>query len=137
MSQKAVSRREFLKKAAFGTIGLAALGDWSLAAPRNRRPLNILFVTADDLDRNSLGCFGGTVKGLTPNLNRINRLVNESLMLVTALNTKIGYDKAAKIAKLAHEKEMTLKEASLSLGYLSEQEYDEIVQPEKMVYPKD
>jgi len=70
MTQDGVSRREFLTKAAVGTLALAAMGDWSFAAPRNKKPLNVLFVTADDLDRNSLGCFGGKVKGLTPNLDK-------------------------------------------------------------------
>jgi fumarate hydratase class II len=56
-------------------------------------------------------------------------------MLVTALTPKIGYDKAAEIAKKAHHERTTLREAALSLGYLSETEYDEAVRPEKMVGP--
>ena len=75
------------------------------------------------------------VEGLQPNRERIAELVNSSLMLVTALSPKIGYDKAAEIAKKAHHEGTTLKEAALSLGYLSEAEYDEAVRPERMVGP--
>jgi fumarate hydratase, class II len=73
------------------------------------------------------------IEGLTPNRERIEELVHRSLMLVTALTPKIGYDKAAEIAKKAHHEGTTLKEAALALGYLTEAEYDEIVVPEKMV----
>jgi fumarate hydratase, class II len=73
------------------------------------------------------------VEGLRPNADRIEELVHRSLMLVTALAPKIGYDKAAEIAKKAHREGTTLKEAALSLGYLTEAEYDEMVVPEKMV----
>jgi fumarate hydratase, class II len=75
------------------------------------------------------------VEGLKPNRERIAELVNNSLMLVTALSPKIGYDKAAEIAKKAHQEGKTLKETVLELGYLSEAEYDEAVRPEKMVGP--
>ncbi|MDG1261426.1 MAG: class II fumarate hydratase [Flavobacteriales bacterium] len=71
--------------------------------------------------------------GIAPNQNRIDELVNNSLMLVTALNTKIGYYKAAEIANKAHVEGTTLKAAALSLGYLNEAEYDEWVDPRKMV----
>jgi fumarate hydratase class II len=71
--------------------------------------------------------------GIEPNHTRINELVNKSLMLVTALNTRIGYYKAADIAQLAHKEGLTLKEAALKLGYLTEEEFDEIVVPSKMV----
>ncbi len=73
------------------------------------------------------------VEGLQPDLDRIGELVGRSLMLVTALTPKIGYDKAAEIAKTAHHQHKTLKEVALELGYLTEQEYDEAVVPEKMV----
>lgn len=56
-------------------------------------------------------------------------------MLVTALNHRIGYDKASKIAKLAHEENLTLKQATLKLEILSAEEFDEIVQPSKMLGP--
>ena len=71
-------------------------------------------------------------KGIEPNHKRIDELVQNSLMLVTALNTKIGYYKAAEIANKAHEEGTTLKEASLALGYLTSEEFEELVRPEKM-----
>lgn len=71
--------------------------------------------------------------GIEPNRERINQLLNESLMLVTALNTHIGYDKAAEIAKKAHKEGLTLKASALSLGYLTEAEFDSWVRPESMV----
>jgi fumarate hydratase class II len=75
------------------------------------------------------------VEGLTANRERITDLVDRSLMLVTALSPKIGYDKAAEIAKKAHHEGTTLKEAALELGYLTEAEYDDLVRPEGMVGP--
>ena len=72
------------------------------------------------------------VEGILANHKRIDELLNNSLMLVTALNTKIGYHKAAEIANKAHKEDTTLKEASLSLGYLTEKEFDEWVRPELM-----
>ena len=71
--------------------------------------------------------------GIEPNDARIAELVSRSLMLVTALNTKIGYYKAAEIANKAHTEGTTLKEATLALGYLTEAEFDEVVVPGKMV----
>jgi len=71
--------------------------------------------------------------GIEPNRERISQLLNESLMLVTALNTHIGYDKAAEIAKKAHKEGLTLKAAALALGYLTEAEFDSWVRPEEMV----
>ena len=76
------------------------------------------------------------VKGLEPNRERIGELVNSSLMLVTALSPRIGYDKAAEVAHHAHNNGTTLKEAALSLGYLTEAEFDEAVQPQRMVRPQ-
>ncbi|NNF32764.1 MAG: class II fumarate hydratase [Saprospiraceae bacterium] len=73
------------------------------------------------------------VIGLEPNLPRIKQNLDNSLMLVTALNTHIGYDKAAEIAKKAHKEGSTLKEAALTLGYLTEKEYDQWVRPELMI----
>ena len=70
--------------------------------------------------------------GIIPNQKRITELVDNSLMLVTALNTKIGYYKSAEIANKAHEEGTTLKEASLALGYLTGKEFDAWVSPEKM-----
>lgn len=71
--------------------------------------------------------------GIEPNHDVIKRHLNNSLMLVTALNTKIGYEKAAKIAKTAYENGSTLKEEAVNLGYLSAEEFDAWVKPEEMV----
>ena len=71
--------------------------------------------------------------GIDVNKENIKRNLNESLMLVTALNTHIGYDNAATIAKKAHKEGLTLKEAALSLEMLTESEFDSWVQPEKMI----
>jgi fumarate hydratase class II len=71
--------------------------------------------------------------GIEPNLERIDKLMRESLMLVTALNPHIGYAKAAAIAKNAHKKGLTLKESALALGHLTAQQFDAWVKPEDMV----
>ena len=73
------------------------------------------------------------VEGIVPNKERIQELLGKSLMLVTALSPKIGYDKASKVALKAHREGATLKAAALSLGYLTEKEFDEAVKPEKMI----
>lgn len=73
------------------------------------------------------------VIGIEPNYNRIKENLENSLMLVTALNTKIGYDKAAEIAKKAYKEDSTLKAAAIELGYLTEKEFKAWVKPEKMV----
>ena len=73
------------------------------------------------------------IKGIEPNYKRIKNLVQDSLMLVTALNTKIGYYKAAEIAKKAYDDGTSLKEASLKLGYLTEEQFDKWVRPEDMI----
>lgn len=72
-------------------------------------------------------------KGIEPNYNRIKELVDNSLMLVTALNTKIGYYKAAEIAQTAHKNGTTLKEEAIRLGYVSAEDFDVWVKPEDMV----
>lgn len=74
--------------------------------------------------------------GIEPNREVITKNLNESLMLVTALNPHIGYEKAAQIAKLAHKEGKTLKEAALKLGYLTSEEFDKYVNPADMVHPK-
>ncbi|MBB5424902.1 fumarate hydratase class II [Paraburkholderia sp. JPY158] len=71
--------------------------------------------------------------GIEPNHERIDTLLNESLMLVTALNPHIGYDKAAQIAKKAHKEGTTLKASALALGYVTGQQFDEWVRPKDMV----
>lgn len=73
------------------------------------------------------------VVGIAPNYQAIENHLNNSLMLVTALNTKIGYEKAAKIAKSAHENGTTLKQEAIKLGYLTAEEFDQWVRPENMV----
>jgi len=76
------------------------------------------------------------VVGVEVNRERVAQLLHESLMLVTALNPHIGYDKAATIAKTAHREGGTLKETALKLGYLTEEQFDEWVRPEDMLGPK-
>lgn len=75
------------------------------------------------------------VEGLEPDYERINHHLHNSLMLVTALNPIIGYDKAAQVAKKAHKERTTLREAALSLGFLSAEEFDAAVVPEDMTHP--
>ncbi|KAJ7298253.1 hypothetical protein O6H91_Y007800 [Diphasiastrum complanatum] len=77
------------------------------------------------------------VVGIKANEGRIAQLVHESLMLVTALNPKIGYDKAAAVAKKAHKEGTTLKDAALKLEVLTAKEFEELVVPEKMIGPSD
>jgi fumarate hydratase, class II len=77
------------------------------------------------------------VVGIEANEARISKLLNESLMLVTALNPVIGYDNAAKIAKHAHKQGSTLKEAAVELNLLSAEEFDKAVKPESMIGPRD
>ena len=72
-------------------------------------------------------------KGIEPNVKRIEELVTNSLMLVTALNSKIGYYKAAEIAQLAHKNGTTLKEEAIRLGYVSENDFDQWVNPKDMI----
>lgn len=76
------------------------------------------------------------IVGIQPNKENIQKHLVNSLMLVTALNPKIGYDNAAKVAKLAHQKGLNLKEACLELGLLSAEEFDATVKPEEMIGPK-
>ena len=75
------------------------------------------------------------VSGIEPDRDRIAELVDRSLMLVTALNPKIGYDNAAKVAKKAHAEGITLKEAAIQLGLVTAEEFDELVRPDKMARP--
>ena len=75
------------------------------------------------------------VEGTEPNVKKINEYVERSLMLVTAIAPVIGYDKASKIAHYALDNELTLKAAALKLGFVSEEKFDRIVDPSKMVKP--
>ncbi|OGX29757.1 MAG: fumarate hydratase, class II [Omnitrophica WOR_2 bacterium RIFCSPHIGHO2_01_FULL_52_10] len=76
------------------------------------------------------------VVGIEANLENIKNHLKDSLMLVTALNPHIGYDKAAKVAKKAHQENLTLKQAAISLGFLTEAQFDSIVRPQDMLKPK-
>jgi fumarate hydratase class II len=76
------------------------------------------------------------IAGLEPDRAKIKQYLESSLMLVTALNTHIGYDNAAKIAKNAHQQGITLKQSALDSGLLTEQQFDEWVDPSKMTGPK-
>ena len=75
------------------------------------------------------------IEGIEPNKQRIHENLYNSLMLVTALNPHIGYDKAAKVAKKAYSENLSLREAIVELDYMSEEEFDKLVQPEKMIRP--
>ena len=74
--------------------------------------------------------------GIEPNRERIGELVQKSLMLVTALNSHIGYDNAAKIAKKAHKEGTTLREAATALGLVKPEDFERWVRPEDMIGPK-
>ena len=93
--------------------------------------LHSVELLADACDRFTEFC----VEGLEPDLAQIERHLTNSLMLVTALNPLIGYDKSAKVAKKAHQEGTTLKAAALELGFLSEEDFDRAVDPSKMTYP--
>lgn len=73
------------------------------------------------------------VEGMQPDIGRINFFLKQSLMLVTALSPKIGYDKASQVAHVALEENLSLKEAALKLGVISESDFDELVDPKKMI----
>lgn len=77
------------------------------------------------------------VRGIEANLPQIKKHLDNSLMLVTALNPHIGYDNAAKIAKTAHENGTTLREEAINLGHLDGKKFDEVVRPEKMISPEE
>ena len=86
---------------------------------------------SDAIELRRLRC----VDGMTPNRDRLEEQLERSLMLVTALAPEIGYDKAAEIAKHAHHNGLTLLEAALALGHVSEARFREIVRPEAMIGP--
>jgi fumarate hydratase class II len=75
------------------------------------------------------------VEGTKPNLKKIQQYVDESLMLVTALSPVIGYDKASQIAHFAMDNDLTLKQSALKLGFVTEDEFNRVVDPKKMVHP--
>ncbi|KAI9317935.1 fumarate hydratase [Dichotomocladium elegans] len=94
--------------------------------------LRSITLLADACDSFTKNC----VVGIQANRERINQIMKESLMLVTALNSKIGYDNAAKCAKKAHKEGTTLKESAIALGLLNAEQFDEWVRPEEMISPK-
>ena len=96
---------------------------------------NVLQSTAllgDACESFNLNC----VAGIQANRPQIDKLLNESLMLVTALNPHIGYDAAAHIAKTAHKNGSTLKQEAIALGYLNEEQFEQWVIPSDMLGPK-
>jgi fumarate hydratase, class II len=74
-------------------------------------------------------------RGIEPNTKRIKQHLDNSLMLVTALNPHIGYEKAAQISLLAYREDLSLKDAALKLGYLTAEQFDKWVRPEDMTHP--
>ena len=109
-----------------------ACGNFQLNVYRPMMILNLL--QSIRLLADGMRCFNNNcVIGIEPNLPIIEKNLNNSLMLVTALNTHIGYDNATKIAKKAHQEGITLKEATLALDLLTEEKFNELVRPEKMI----
>jgi fumarate hydratase, class II len=101
------------------------------------KPL-IIFNITDSVTLMTDGCTNFRkflVEGTKPNLKKIKEYVERSLMLVTALAPVIGYDKASKIAHYAMDNDLTLKAAALQLGFVTEAEFDRVVDPKKMVRP--
>ena len=88
-----------------------------------------------DPSLNKSTAFTEAERGTKPNLKKIKEYVDRSLMLVTALSPVIGYDKSSKIAHYALDNDLTLKEAALKLGFVTEEEFDRVVDPAKMVHP--
>lgn len=97
-----------------------------------RNLLHSIAILADGMESFRENC----VVGIQANEDKIHRLLHESLMLVTCLNSKIGYDMASKVAKNAHKKGLTLKQSALELNALTEPEFDALVRPELMIAPK-
>ena len=116
------------------TIGFASQGNFELNV---FKPVIIYnFLQTVQLLSDGMNSFHDKCAvGIEPNQETIQENLSNSLMLVTALNPHIGYENAAKIAKLAH-KEVTLKEAALQLNLLTEEQFNEMVRPEDMVHPK-
>lgn len=118
------------------TVGIAASqGNFELNVFKPVIIFNVLH--SIDLLTDSANSFREfCIEGLKVNRTQIEHYVNNSLMLVTALNPHIGYDKAAKIAKTAHEDNSSLKEAALKLGFLTAEQFDKYVNPKDMIAPK-
>ena len=97
-----------------------------------RNVLQSIRLLSDSMDSFTKHC----VVGIRPNLEKLQFNTQESLMLVTALNSKIGYDKAAQIAKKAYKDGTKLKDAAIELGFLTSEQFEEWVRPENMLAPK-
>ncbi|MDC1032352.1 lyase family protein, partial [Candidatus Marinimicrobia bacterium] len=117
------------------TISIAgASGNFELNVFRPVIAYNIIqsiILLTDACNSFRLNC----VNGIEANKERIHSNLYNSLMLVTALNSHIGYDKAAEVAKKAYKEKISLREAIVDLGYLSGEDFDQLVQPEKMIKP--
>ena len=96
-----------------------------------RNVLHSILLLGDACDSFQTNC----VTGIVANTDKIDKILNESLMLVTALNPHIGYDKAAKIAKTAHKEGGNLKETAIKLGFVTEEQFKEWVVPGNMIGP--
>ena len=117
------------------TIGIAASqGNFELNVFKPVIALNIL-QSIRLLSDTMIAFNDNCAVGIEPNLVNINKYLNDSLMLVTALNPYIGYEKAALIAKTAHKNGTTLKQEAVNLGILSQEEFDSYVKPENMIKP--
>ncbi len=115
------------------TIGFAcSQGNFELNVYRPVIIYNLL-QSIQLLSDSSVNFVNRCLKGIEPNLTQIKAHLERSLMLVTSLTPLIGYDKAAQIAKKAHEENKTLKQATLELGFLSEKEFEKGIDPKKMV----
>jgi fumarate hydratase class II len=102
------------------------------------KPL-MIFALAQSITLLADGCTNfrkHLVEGTKPNRKKIDEDLARSLMLVTALSPVIGYDKASKIAHYAMEHDLTLKDAALQLGFVTEEQFDRLVDPAKMVHPQ-
>lgn len=116
------------------TVG-GAQGHFELNVFKPVMTANVL--TSARLVGDASACFTeNCVNGITVNEKRVNELLHGSLMLVTALNPHIGYDKATKIAKKAHKEGTTLKEAAVATGFLTAEQFDQWIKPEEMIGPK-
>ena len=118
------------------TVGMAASqGNFELNVYKPVILLNALqsiYLLADGIKTFNDNC----AVGIKPIKENIDQFLNRSLMLVTALNPHIGYEKAAKIAKNAHEKGITLKESAIESGFLTEEQFNKWIKPEEMIGPK-
>lgn len=94
--------------------------------------LQSIYLLADGMNSFNDNC----AVGIEPIEDNIADYLNQSLMLVTALNPHIGYEKAAYIAKTAHREGLTLKQSAINSGYLTEEQFDEWIKPEEMIHPK-